>query len=128
MLLELLEIGGRTKHLNTIDAFTSKFDILILVFDINDISSFKEIGKYLSKVSPDSKAPVLLIGTKADLIQNGYFSSSYKDDQLYQFVLQKGYLVLEISMYAFDYTPIEYCINQVLSTARKSNHDILNFD
>ena len=121
-----MEVGGRTKHDKTIDVFTQRFDVLILVFDTTNIKTFKDLESLLIRANPDSTTPVIVIGTRTDLIQNGYFAVSFKDDPFYKFLLQKGYVVADMSLYAFDFTPLEHCFNDLCMAPRKSAHDILD--
>ena len=125
--LELMEIGGRAKHPQANDALISKYDALILVFDTTNIKTFKELELLLSKTNPDQFTPVFIIGTKTDLKRKDYFSTSFKEDPLYPTLFQKGYTVIEMSLYEFDYTVLQKCFNIMCSVHPRSNHDIVDF-
>jgi hypothetical protein len=123
-----MEVGGRAKHPKAIDAFLNKFDSLILLFDTTNIKTFKDLESILTKANPDQFTPVIIIGTKADLKRQDYFASSYTDDPLYLTLEQKGYTIVEMALYEFDYSVLEKCFNSLCSIQPRSAHDIVDFN
>jgi len=102
--LEFLEIGGQYHHPNTNMCFFKKYDAIIAVFDVTDMSSFAKIEEVLSPALNyrDKQQPILVVGTRSDLLNSsGFYSSSaqsYQKHFYYHQLSSMGAQVLELSL------------------------------
>ena len=96
IVLELWDISGIEDDNETISSYYKSTKCIILVFDITDEESFKELENYKNEIksfSDEKDLIVILLGNKSDLENQ---RKVFKKD-IEEFVNKTGFLYMEVS-------------------------------
>ena len=70
LLIDLWDTAGQERYNSIIPVYYRDADIVILVFDVNNVETFKKVNYYINKITTEEKKrPVfIVVGNKTDLI------------------------------------------------------------
>ena len=67
-LLQIFDIGGQERFRHLVKQYLNGAKGALLLFDVTHMPSFVNVGKWVKILrSKNSKLPIILVGTKADL-------------------------------------------------------------
>jgi GTPase SAR1 family protein len=114
--IEVLEVGGKSRHPKSIAPFLDKYHGLLLLFDVTQPSTLLSLERFEHMFD----VPVLIIGNKSDLYFFGF--DNHRVFQRWQDKIVLQVSKIDQSCHQIDFRFLNAFLDQVVSRKSKKEH------